>query len=195
MALVADEPERYAGVAAASWRQPSPPRRDGRDAARIPRIQGRLGHPLRPALRDRAAAPAQARQMGRPGHPHLHQSRSLRRLRRLRARLQLHGDRAAGDRIRAQAAHQSIELQQGFLLRRGLLPELRDRSRRTLAQARGDGAVEPAICRRSPSRSCPRSASASASWSPASAAPASSPSARRSPSPPISTGSSAPISI
>ena len=31
MALVADEPERYAGVAAASRRQPSPPRRDGRN--------------------------------------------------------------------------------------------------------------------------------------------------------------------
>ena len=121
----------------------SPPRRDGRDAARISRIQGRLGHPLRPALRDRAAAPAQARQMGRSGHPHIYQSRRLRRLRRLRARLQLHGDRTARDGIRAQAAHQSVELQQGLLLRRGILPELRDRSWRTPAQARGDRALEP----------------------------------------------------
>ena len=48
-----------------------------------------------------------------------------------------------GDGIRAQAAHQPIELQQGFLLHRWLLPELRDRSWRTLAQARGDSAVEP----------------------------------------------------
>ena len=99
--------------------------------------QGRLGHPLRPALRDRAPAPAQARQMGRSGHPHLHQPAGLRRLRRLRTRLQLHGDRAAGDRIRPQAPHQPVELQQGFFLRRGFLPELRHRSRRKLAQARG----------------------------------------------------------
>src|SRR5580693_9693380 len=81
--------------------------------------------------------------MGRPGQAHLHQSTSLRRLRRLRARLQLHGDRAAGNGIRAQAAYQPIELQQGFLLRRGILPELRDRAWWTLAQARGDSAFRP----------------------------------------------------
>ena len=43
--------------APASRRQPAPPRRDGRNAARISRIQGRLGHPLRPALRDGAPSP------------------------------------------------------------------------------------------------------------------------------------------
>ena len=141
MALVADEPERYAGV-------PLPPgvslrHRDAMDETQreFREYQGRLGHPLRPAVRDRAPAPSQARQVGRSRHPHLHPPRSLRRLRRLRAGLELHGDRAARDRVRPQAAHQPVELQQGFLLRRRLLPELRDRPRRTLAQARGDGAA------------------------------------------------------
>ena len=119
---------------AAARRDPAPPRRDGRGSARVPRVQGRFGHPLRPALRDRAPAPAQARQMGRSGDPHLHPSRSVRRLRRLRARLQLHGDRAARDRMGPQAAHQPVELQQGFHLRRGLLPELRHRPWRAAAQ-------------------------------------------------------------
>ena len=76
LALVVDDLDRYAGVQLPPECHASPPRRDGRDAARIPRIQGRLGHPLRSALRDRAAAPAQARQMGRSGHPHLYQSRT-----------------------------------------------------------------------------------------------------------------------
>ncbi len=49
---------------------------------------------------------------------------------------ELHGDRAARDRMGPQAAHKPVELQQGFLLRRGLLPELRDRPRRAAAQAR-----------------------------------------------------------
>ena len=131
MALVADEPERYAGVPlphGVSLRH-----RDAMDETQreFREYQGRFGHPLRPALRDRAPAPAQARQMGRSRNPHLHQRRGLRRLRRLRAGVQLHGDRAARDRVRAQAAHQSVELQQGLFLRRRLLPELRHRSRRT----------------------------------------------------------------
>ena len=142
MALVVDDPGPLSRRSAAARRQPPPPRRDGRDAARVPRVQGRLGNPLRSALRDRAPPPAQARQMGRSGHPHVHPCRSLRRLRRLRKSLQLHGDRAAGDRIGPQAAHQPVELQQGFFLRRGLLPELRHRPRGTLAKGGHCDAVE-----------------------------------------------------
>ena len=144
MALVVDEPDRYLGVALPAGVSLRHRDADGRDAARVPRVQGRVRHPLRPALRDRAPTAAQARQMGRPGHPHLHSPRGLRRLRRLRKGLELHGDRAARDRVRPQAAHQPVELQQGLFLRRGLLPELRHRPRRRPAQTRGDCAARTA---------------------------------------------------
>ena len=81
--------------------------------------------------------------MGRSGHPHVHSPRRVRRLRGLRSRLQLHGDRTAGDRIRAQTAHQPVELQQGLFLRRRFLSELRDCSWGTLAQSRRRDASEP----------------------------------------------------
>ncbi len=137
LALVVDDPDRYLGVqlpAGATLRHRDD---NGRDAARVSRIQRRLSHPLRPALRDRAATVAQARQVGRPRHPNLHPPRSLRRLRRLRKSLQLYGDRAARDRFRPQAPHQPVELQQGLFLRRWLLPQLRHRARRKAAQACG----------------------------------------------------------
>ena len=136
MALVADEPDRYLGVAAAAGRFAPPSRRNGRGPARVPRVQGRFGHPLRPALRNRAPAPAQARQMARSGDPHVHPPGSVRGLRRLWKSLQLHGDRAARDRMGPQASHQPVELQQGLQLHRRILPELRHRPRRPLAQAR-----------------------------------------------------------
>jgi indolepyruvate ferredoxin oxidoreductase len=41
------------------------------------------------------------------------------------------------DRVRPQAAHRPVELQQGFFLRQGLLPVLRHRPRREAAQAGG----------------------------------------------------------
>ena len=161
MALVVDEPERYAGVplpAGVSLRHRDAMDETQREFREFKGVSVILYD--QPCATERPAL-AQARQMGRPGHPHFHSFRSLRGLRRLRARLQLHGDRAAGDRIRAQAAHQSIELQQGFLLRRRLLPELRHRSWRATCESRRRRPPRAATCRRSPSRSCPKSASAS----------------------------------
>ena len=144
MALVADDPDRYVGRRVAVRRQPPPSRRDGRGAARFPGVQGRLGHSLRPALRDRAPAAQETRQVGRSQDPHLYPPGRLRRLRRLRQGLELHGDRAARDRMGPQAAHQPVELQQGLHLRRGILPELRDDPRRRGAKARERRALRPA---------------------------------------------------
>ena len=141
MALVADDPERYAGV-------PLPPgvslrHRDTMDATQR---EFREFKGVSVILYDQPCATERRRlrKRGKWADPAIRtfiNAASLRRLRRLRARLELHGDRAAGDRVRAQAAHQPIELQQGLLLHRGLLPKLRDRAWRTLAQARGDGAA------------------------------------------------------
>ena len=143
MALVADEPERYAGV-------PLPPgvslrHRDTMDETQR---EFREFKGVSVILYDQPCATERRRLRKRgkwadPANRTFINAASLRRLRRLRTRLQLHGDRAAGNGVRAQAAHQPVELQQGFLLHRRLLPELRHRSRGTPAQARGDGAVEP----------------------------------------------------
>jgi indolepyruvate ferredoxin oxidoreductase len=46
---------------------------------------------------------------------------------------------AARDRVRPQARDRPVELQQGLLLREGLLPELRHDRRRLLAQAEAEG--------------------------------------------------------
>ncbi len=53
-------------------------------------------------------------------------SAGLRGLRRLLARLQLRLDRAAGHRVRPQAADRPVDLQPGLFLRRRLLPLVRD---------------------------------------------------------------------
>ena len=55
---------------------------------------------------------------------------------------------AAGrDRVRPQAPHRSIELQQGFFLPQGLLPELCHRARRHAAQARRARGERQPVCR------------------------------------------------
>jgi indolepyruvate ferredoxin oxidoreductase len=82
--------------------------------------------------------PAQARQVGRSRQARVHQQRGLRGLRRLRQGHQLHVDRAARDRARSQAAHQPVVVQQGLLVHRGVLPELRDGGGRHGAQAGAD---------------------------------------------------------
>ena len=65
-----------------------------------------------------------------PARRVLHQSGGLRGLRRLLGAVELHLGRAAGDRVRPQAHHQPVDLQQGLFLRQGLLPVLRHRRRR-----------------------------------------------------------------
>ena len=65
-----------------------------------------------------------------------HQRARVRRLRRLRRAVELRVGAAARDRVRAQAHHRPVELQQGFLLREGLLPVIRDGARRGAEEAR-----------------------------------------------------------
>src|SRR4030095_12823263 len=67
---------------------------------------------------------------GGPGQARRHQRARLRRLRRLLGAEQLPVGRAGRDRVRPQAPDQPEHLQQGLLLREGLLPELRDGRRR-----------------------------------------------------------------
>ena len=98
--------------------------------------QGRLGHRVRADLRRGKTPPPQARHPGGSAAPRADQSRGLRRLRRLLGAVELHLGRAAGDRARAQAHHQSIDLQQGLFLRQGLLPVLCHRRRRQAAPPR-----------------------------------------------------------
>ena len=95
--------------------------------------QGRFGASCscRPAPPKSAAAASAARWKIRRAASD--QSGGLRRLRRLLGAVELHLGRAAGDRTRAQAHHQSIDLQQGLFLPEGLLPVLRHRRWRQAA--------------------------------------------------------------
>ena len=70
----------------------------------------------------------------RPAPACLHQPRGVRGVRRLRGEVELRRRRSAGDGARAQARHRPVGVQQGLLLRRGVLPELRHRARRAPAQ-------------------------------------------------------------
>ena len=98
---------------------------------------------LRPDLRDREAAPAQARQARRPEEARVHQFAGLRRLRRLRREVVLRLGAAEGNRIRAQARDRPVELQQGLFLRQGLLSEFRhDQGRRAEEAQAGSGKVD-----------------------------------------------------
>ena len=91
---------------------------------------GRHGPDLRPDLRGREAAAPQARHVPRSRQARHHQRTGLRGLRRLRRQVELRVGAAAGDRVGPQAHHRPVELQQGLLLRQGLLPVLRDGARR-----------------------------------------------------------------
>ena len=147
------------------------PRRPRRRPAQAARHAGLHGAALRPDLRGREAAPEEARQVSRSGEARGHQRARLRRLRRLRDQVELRVGRAGRDRVRPQAHDRPELVQQGLLVREGLLPELRHRRRRHAAEAEeGRGRRVSPTCpiprvRRRPSRT--------ASSSPASAAPAS----------------------
>ena len=118
------------------WNRGLPPARAGRGAADVAR--GRRGHRhrLRPDLRGGEAPPAQAREVPRPAPARVHQPRGLRGMRGLRGEVELRRGGAGGDRVRAQARHRPVVVQQGLLLRRGVLPELRHRARWPPAQGR-----------------------------------------------------------
>ena len=141
---------------------------------------GRHGADLRPDLRRREAPAPQARTLPRSRQARDHQRAGLRGLRRLRREVELRLGAAAGDRMGPQAHHRPVELQQGLLLREGLLPVVRDRRGRassSRAPARLASATHVPCEGRCRSRSCRRSGRPTTSSSPASAAPASSPSA------------------
>ena len=135
--VVTDEPGKYpkhagfpAGVAIRHRDDLDAVQRELRDIAGPHRAD------LRSDLRGGEAPPPQARQISRSARARLHQRRRVRRLRRLLGQIELHCGAAGRDRARPQAPHRPVELQQGFFLPQGLLPELRHRSRRHAAQAR-----------------------------------------------------------
>ncbi len=111
----------------------------GRRPAAPARGAGHLRSRLRPDLRRREAPPPQARRLSRPRRARGDQRAGLRGLRRLRCRQQLRGHPARGDRVRPQAAHRPVGLQQGLQLPQGLLPELRHGQGRAAAQGHGSG--------------------------------------------------------
>jgi indolepyruvate ferredoxin oxidoreductase len=127
-------PRAYGPRRSAARRADPAPRRTRRRAARDARMPRCLRHHLRPDLRRGKAPPSQARQDDRPAAPPLHQRSRLRRLRRLRHTVELPRPGAAGNRVRPQARHRPVRLQQGLFLREGLLPQLRFGARRTGAQ-------------------------------------------------------------
>ena len=114
-------------------------RRPGARAAATARDAGHDDPALRPDLRRRKAPPPQARQAGRPGQARRHQRARLRRLRRLRRQVELRVGAAGRDRVRTQAHDRPVVVQQGLLVPQRLLPELRDRRRRPVAQAEESG--------------------------------------------------------
>jgi indolepyruvate ferredoxin oxidoreductase len=153
LVIVTDQPEKYQGVAL----EPgvvSAPRRARPHPARVARDPGLHRDHLRPDLRHREAPPPQARQAGHAGQARGHQRARLRRLRRLQRAEQLPERGAGGDRVRPQAAHQPEHLQQGLLLREGLLPELRHRRGRAAEEAEKGNPGDLSACRRFPSRRC-----------------------------------------
>ena len=101
------------------------------------RVAGRLGADLRPDLRRREAPPPQARHLSRSGQARVHQPGGVRGLRRLLDPVELPQRRAGRDRVRQQARHRPVVLQQGFLLPQRLLPELRHDRRRRRPQGQG----------------------------------------------------------
>ena len=160
-------------VASRARRHRAPSRRPRRDPEAAARDRRLHRHRLRPDLRHREAPAQEARHDGRPDQARRHQRAGLRRLRRLLGAVELPVGRAGRDRVRAQAPHQPEHLQQGLLLREGLLPELRHgRGRQAQEREEGRCLAADTVERRHPSRSgvCRWQRSPGASSWPASAA-------------------------
>ena len=124
--IVTDEPEKY--PSGTNWAPGVTIRhRDELDAVQrelreLPGVSALIydqtcaSEKRRRRKRDAFPDPAEARGDQRDG---------VRGLRRLQREVELPVGRAAGDRVRPQAHHQPVHLQQGLFLREGLLPELR----------------------------------------------------------------------
>ena len=148
--VVSDEPEKYGGE------NGLPPDTDVEHRDDLDQVQRQLrevpGTTILIYDQTCAAEKRRRRKRGKMVDPRQagdHQRVGLRRLRRLLGAVQLPERDAGRDRIRPQARHRPVELQQGFLLREGILPQLRDRRGRRIAQAGEAGR------RRQRSRRCP----------------------------------------
>ena len=147
--IVTDEPDKY--PAGTNWAPGVTIRhRDELDAVQR-ELREQPG--VSALIYDQTCASEKRRRRKRNAYPRSRQARrdqrnGVRGLRRLQQQVELPVGRAAGDRVRPQAHHQPVHLQQGLLLREGLLPELRHR--------RGRAAEEGQVAARRRSTIFPR---------------------------------------
>ncbi|MDW8444416.1 MAG: thiamine pyrophosphate-dependent enzyme [Acetobacteraceae bacterium] len=145
IAVVADDASRLPRrLRAAARRRAHDARAPAGGPGTLPHRSGSERDRLRPDLRHREAAQAQARHDGCAEDERSDQRARVRELRRLHGAVELCGDRAGGDRVRPQAPCLSLHLQHRPLLPQGFLPVLRHRRRGaqaegTLDRDRGDG--------------------------------------------------------
>ncbi len=129
--VVTDEPEKYPSDYAWAPGVTVHHRSELMDVQKAAaRTAGRDRRHLRPDLCVGKAPPPEKRRIPRPGQTRRHQRGRVRRLRRLLGAVELPVGRAAGNGTGPQAPDQPVVLQQGFLVRLRLLPELRHRRRR-----------------------------------------------------------------
>ena len=148
--VVTDEPEKY-GPNAGFPPEVQIHHRDDYDAGAA-RDSARSKAPSAIIYDQTCAAEKRRRRkrnaVSRSAQARVHQRPGVRGLRRLRSEVQLRVGAAAGDRVRPQAPDRPVLLQQGLLLREGLLPQLRHRARRRVAQGqRASGRKRSAVPR------------------------------------------------
>ena len=141
IAVVTDEPEKY--PPGTEW-APGVTIHHRDDYEQVQR-DFRVIPGLSVIIYDQTCAAEKRRRRKRSQYPgsrqtRIHQRPGLRRLRRLRREIQLRVGATAGNRIRPQAHHRSVVLQQGLFLREGILPQLRHGPWRRRAQGQELGA-------------------------------------------------------
>ena len=138
--LVSDEPEKYGSASRLAPGTRIAHRRE------LDRIQRELREVpgVSVLIYDQTCAAEKRRRRRRgamvdPDRPGVHQPPGVRRLRGLQRKVELPLGPPARHRVRAQAPDRPVRLQQGLLLRGGLLSELRDRAGGETAPGRGRG--------------------------------------------------------
>ena len=155
LVIVTDEPQKYDGVALARGRHGAPPRRAGPHPASSARSRAAPPSSTTRPAPPKSAAAASAASWPRPTRPWSSTSAGVRGLRRLLRCSQLPVGGTGGDRIRPQAPHQPEHLQQGLLVREGLLPQLCHGGRRPAEEAKKDKKGDLSACPTSPNPSLP----------------------------------------